>query len=369
MPIKLQEDQVLAQRPRLQEACLKLNSIAEELGAEAKLPTMIELNSALGISIQTISDAVRELEKRSILNSVRGVGIYVSPQRNRLRTGNVGFVTAANAEHDNYYWGIALAGMREAARLHDCNLLLIDNGDDFERWEKIDGALLYFSQNPYSPQLAMPQPPRTLPYLTLLNKIPGVACIHVDDFDGSYQLTKHLVDSGHRRIAYLSHGNVGLSLLDQRKGGYLAALREAGIEKNPRWMRGLSIPDEWSGSQVAYPMAGEHYTRQWLGEDWHDLGCTALVVQNDHAALGAIAAFEAAGVQVPRDVSVVGFDGLPTYHGAAQLTTAQVPLFEVGKSAMISLMNWLRDPSQTPQDICLPTRFIQGQTTAPRREH
>src|SRR5690606_17714277 len=109
----------------------------------------------------------------------------------------------------------------EVANQHDCNLLLIDNGDEFDRWEKIDGALLYFSQNPTSPHLAMPRPPRSLPCLTLLNKIPGVACIEVDDFGGSYQLARHLIELGHRRIAYLSHGNVGLSLLEQRKGGYL----------------------------------------------------------------------------------------------------------------------------------------------------
>ena len=360
MSSTLQEDRILGQRPRLQEACVKLNGLAEQLDADEKLPTMVELRSQLGISVQTLNDAVRELEKRDILRSVRGVGIYVAQKRGRLVTGNVGFVSAS-PKTDINYWGLLLAGMSEAASQRGCHLLLIDNIKTFEEWEKIDGALLYFSQNPRSPHLEMPKPPRGLPCVTILNRLPHIACVETDDVDGGYQLTRHLIECGHRRIGYLARSGVNLSQLDNRKEGYLKALSEANIDPDPQWQRQLPMEKKWNG---VYMEAGEFYMRRWLEEDWHELGCTALVTQNDDTARGAIAALEAAGVKVPRDVSVTGYDGLPPYPEMRRLTTIQVPLFDVGKQAMSSLLDWVANPEQPSGNTCLPIRFIEGQTTA-----
>lgn len=359
MASTLQDDRILSQRPRLQEACVKLSGLAEQLDADEKLPTMVEMRDQLGISVQTLNDAVRELEKRDILRSVRGVGIYVAQKRRRLVTGNVGFVSALSMYGD--YSGLVLGGMREAVSQRNCQLLLIDNGAKFERWEKIDGALLWFSQNPRSSYLEMPQPPRGLPCLTLFNQLPEMPCVGTDDFEGSYQLTRHLIKLGHRRIAYLAKSGVNLLQLEERKEGYLKALSEANIEPDPRWIRQLPMGKEWKGS---YLEAGEYYTARWLEEDWHELECTALVAQNDTAALGAINAFQAAGMEVPLDVSVTGFDGLPPYPGMQRLTTVQVPLYEAGKQAMNSLLDWLADPVKLPENVRLPVRFVQGQTTA-----
>ena len=364
MPLNLQQDRVLAQRPRLQEACLKLQGIAQELGEEAKLPTMVELRNQLGISVQTLSDAVRELEKRSILNSVRGVGIYVTPQRDRLLTGNIGFVTPhyMPPAQDISYWGEILAGMREAARDRGCHLLLIDDGEAFTRWEKIDGAVLCQLHDPRNPLPQASLLPRGFPCVAILNEIPATPLVTADDFEGQYQLTQHLIHLGHRRIAYLMAANAEISQLEQRKRGYLQALREAGIKSNPRWIRDLHSNGEWENLSNWYVEAGERFTNQWLQEDWQEVGCTALMVQNDEAAQGAIAAFQATGLEVPRHVSVVGFDGWKSF--VPQLTTVRVPLFEIGHTAMRLLLDWLENPLLAPQSTYLPVSFIEGQTTA-----
>src|SRR5690606_22889567 len=104
----------------------------------------------LGISVQTLHDAVRELEKRHILNSVRGVGIYVASQRPISLTGNVGFLTPCNMPpaQDLSHWGLLLAGLREAVRERGYHLLLIDDGANFTRWDKIDGVILCETHDP-----------------------------------------------------------------------------------------------------------------------------------------------------------------------------------------------------------------------------
>jgi DNA-binding LacI/PurR family transcriptional regulator len=88
------------------------------------------------------------------------------------------------------------------------------------------------------------------------------------------------------------------------------------------------------------------------------------VAQNDGAAQGAIKAFQSAGLEVPRDVSVVGFDGLPAQSGEPQLTTIQVPLFDIGERAVQLLLDFLQDASKKPEDVCIPVNLVEGKTTA-----
>jgi DNA-binding LacI/PurR family transcriptional regulator len=363
----LLNDQSLAQRPRLQEACVLLHDMAQRLEANAKLPTMVELRSELGISVQTLNDAVRELEKRNILRSVRGTGIYVAQQHQRLVTGNIGFASSHNMHpaQDIAFWGMVLAGMRQAAGERNCQLLLIDNGSTFNRWEKVDGVVLCNTLDPRDPYRPLPSLPRNFPCISIFNEIGDAPCIAVDDFSGAYQLTSHLVALGHRRIAYLATANAGLSQLEQRKQGYLKALRDAGLEPNRHYMRELHKRSEWEGLPTWYPQAGQYYMQRWLEEDWDELGCTAVVAQNDDTAEGVIAALQQAGFEVPRDISVTGFDGLPVANGTPRLTTAQMPLLEVGRQAVTGLLDWLIDPSRVPQNMQLPAPLIVGQTTSP----
>jgi DNA-binding LacI/PurR family transcriptional regulator len=336
------------------------------LQPDDQLPSFTEMKARFDAAQRTIEKAHALLENDGLIRREPGRGIFVNHPMQRKVTGNVGFLAPYNMrpEENVAYWGSVLAGMRSAARDRGYHLLLIDNGSDFERWDKIDGAVLCDTHDPRDPQPGMPQPPHGFLGVAILNRVNGFACVTTDDFEGAYQLTRHLIELGHRRIAYLATVNAGLSLLNKRKEGYLKALSEAGIEPDPCWMRELRRQRQWDGLPDWYPMSGETSMRCWLEEDWDELGCTALVSQNDGAAQGAIKAFRAAGREVPRDVSVVGFDGLPARSGEPQLTTIQIPLFDVGERAMQSLIHFLQNPSKKPRDVCLPVNLIKGQTTA-----
>jgi DNA-binding LacI/PurR family transcriptional regulator len=331
-----------------------------------QLPSFNEMKVQFEAAQHTVEKAHGLLEADGLIRREPGRGIFVNPPAPRKATGNVGFLAPYNMrpEENVAYWGSVLAGMRSAARDRDYHLLLIDNGETFERWDKIDGAILCDTHDPRDPQPGMAQPPRDFRGVAILNQVNGFACVSTDDFDGAYQLTRHLIELGHRRIAYLATVNAGLSLLEKRKEGYLKALSEADIKPDPRWMRELRRHHEWDGLPNWYPLSGESSLRHWLKEDWAELGCTALVAQNDGAAQGAIKAFQSAGLEVPRDVSVVGFDGLPAQSGEPQLTTIQVPLFDIGERAVQLLLDFLQDASKKPEDVCIPVNLVEGKTTA-----
>lgn len=365
MSLALEQDLILGKRPRVQEACIKLYAMAQELDEGAKLPTMTQLRSQLGISVQTLNDAVRELEKRSVLYSVHGVGIYVAQRRQRQLTGNVGFVAPYKMHTEEYtYWSLVLAGMREPVRKYGGHLLLIDEDENFDRWDKIDGVVLYEGHNPDDPHPKTPHPPAGFPCISLISEIPGHAYAGIDDYAGFYQITQHLISLGHRRIAYLASENTGIVVLEERKRGYLAALGEHGITPEANWTRDLRNLRMWDDKPHWYELAGEYYVEKWLKNGWQENGFTALVTQNDSVALGAMTAFQKAGYNVPRDVSVTGYDGILPQASGIQLTTVKLPLFDVGRIAMESLLQWLEYPNNIPQTQKLVGEFIAGQSTA-----
>lgn len=337
------------------------------LQPDDRLPSLNEAKAQFGANQRTVEKAQALLEEDGLIRREAGRGVFVNHPAPRKMTGSIGFMAPSNVSLQQHlaYWGSVLAGVRSMARERGYHLLLIDNGVDFDDWNKIDGAVLCDIYDSRDSRLGLPPLPKDVPVVSLFYEIPGVACVTSDDFDGAYQLTKHLIDMGHRRIAYLGTVNAGVSQLKERKEGYVKALQESHIELDQRSARELCSHNEWDESPHWFARAAEHSIHRWLQEDWAQLGCTALIAQNDETAIGAIRAYEAAGLQVPRDVSVVGYDGLPTYHASQQLTTIQVPLFDVAEGAMRSLLDWLGDSTKIPQDVCLPVHFVQGQTTGP----
>lgn len=360
MSIDLHEDRALERRPRVKEACILLQDMSRKLGPEAKLPTILELQAQLGMSVKTLASAVRELEQRQVLRSVNGVGIYVAREKKRVFTGNIGFMTSGALSYiqNMTYWGLIWAGIRAKSAESDRNLLFIDNVETFNSWEKIDGLVL----DDMNPVYTLATPPKSLPCISLLNPMPGIACVGAEDFRGTYLATRHLISLGHRRIAYLSTLNVKTFLLEQRRKGYLAALKEAGIECEDDWLRDLHLTGNFFHSS-------ELYMHRWLAKDWKQSGCTALITQNDEIATGAIAAITAMGLKVPDDISVIGFDGIPTQNPSMlQLTSVKVPLFEIGRTAAGLLFDWMEDPGRVPQDTYLPVQLSQGESTAAPQE-
>lgn len=364
MSTELQESLVLEQRPRLREACIRLSDIASELGPDAKLPTMLELSGRFGMSVKTLNSAVRELERRQILYSINGVGIYVaSKKKQRPLTGNLGFLTNNIRHIQNLtYWGLITSGMRREAEQRDRHLLFIDNVERFHQWNKIDGAVFTdMHETSYTLPL-LPRPPKGLPSVAMLYPMPGLPSITTDDFRGVYDLTRYLVGLGHKRIAYLAAQGTGIQLLDNRLEGYLAALKDSGIAREDVLIRDLYLKDlHLKGAE--FGEIGQRHTERWLSQGWKEAACTAIIAQNDQAAEGIIKALTTAGLRIPADVSVTGFDGIPG-SSPYKLTTVEVPLLDIGQEAVRLLCEWVEDPTLRPGDILLPGRLIEGETAA-----
>ncbi len=172
-----------------------------------------------------------------------------------------------------------------------------------------------------------------------------------DDMLGMKLAVDHLVSIGHRNIAHLS-GQAGLSTGALRKAGFEQAMRSHGLS--------TSLIEECEAYSCD---AGEQgLLRLWRRAQ----GCTAIVAANDLIALGAIQALQAMGLDVPRDVSVVGHNDMPLVDRVSPpLTTVRILHYEMGFRAARLLLESLRDVPGTTSTVVLRPELIVRASSAP----
>lgn len=177
---------------------------------------------------------------------------------------------------------------------------------------------------------------------------PGIDTVSNDDVAGMALAIDHLVSRGHTDIAYLSGGDNPVANLRSR--GYSDAMTEHGLAQHIRIIPGGLT--EASGYRGANEVLRHRPT--------------ALCVANDIAAIGAIAAIDNAGLRVPEDLSVIGYDGITL--GALRrinLTTVGQPLAELGRRAAERILDRVNNPSAGSQRIHLAAELIVRGTTGP----
>jgi LacI family transcriptional regulator len=199
------------------------------------------------------------------------------------------------------------------------------------------------------------------PHALLFQHTSDFTCVAADDFAGAKLATQHLLGLGHRRIAYLLSSDHD-PISRQRLAGYRSALKKARVLRKGT-VKFLSQKQR----DQSYRATGEMTMRQWLGEDWKDFDCTAILAHNDETAIGVIKALREYGLRVPQDVSVVGFDGTELSElSTPALTTVRVPLWEIGAVAVKTLaLQMKQDIPLEVQKIVLPVQLKIGASTAP----
>ncbi|MDO8212489.1 LacI family DNA-binding transcriptional regulator [Conexibacter sp. CPCC 206217] len=192
--------------------------------------------------------------------------------------------------------------------------------------------------------------------LVLVNRVVDghdISAVVADDRDGMRQAVEHLRELGHTRIAHVG-GSAEISTGTERLGGYEDAMAAAGLPVDPALVAIGGMYAEAEGARM---------TRQLLGAG---VRFTAIAAGNDLIALGAIDALREAGLRVPEDVSVVGFNDMAwSERFSPPLTTVRVPHHELGMEAGSLLLERLANPSAPSREIVLPVRLIVRGSTAP----
>lgn len=178
------------------------------------------------------------------------------------------------------------------------------------------------------------------------------ASVETDDLPASQAVTKHLLELGHRRIAFLS-GPAAAPWAQERAEGYRRALREAD----------LSVDDGLVFTAGGTIEDGEKAALQMLQER---TDVTAVQAVNDLVAIGAANVLIGQGLKIPQDISLAGFGNiLVSEYFKVPLTTVRQPKFRLGVAAMELMQKLLK--GERPDAKRLPAQIVVRASTAPPR--
>ncbi|MFC8800122.1 LacI family DNA-binding transcriptional regulator [Promicromonospora sp. NPDC057138] len=170
-----------------------------------------------------------------------------------------------------------------------------------------------------------------------------------DEMAGARSAAEHLLALGHRTVHHIG-GTEGWSATARRIAGWRGALSDAGVEEPP------AVHGDWT------PRSGYEAATELLRRG----GVTAIFAANDHMAIGAIRAVERAGLRVPHDVSIVGFDDAPEAEFlSTPLTTVRQDFAEVTRLAVHRLVRTIEGRPPAERRRLVPAQLVVRESTAP----
>ncbi len=298
--------------------------------------------------------------REQVLKAIAKLGYHPSDVARSLRTRRTQTIGLIIPEITNPYYGEMVQAVEEASFKHGYTVILCHSGHVREREmaysqvlrsKQVDGVIFL----PVTPDLG---PVHSLTragiHVVILERVvPGYPSIVADEQHAGYLATRHLLDLGHRRIGCIVLAEDSTSST-ARAEGYRSALLEAGILPKKQWI---------VESEYGYA-AGEMAAHEFLKVSRPP---TAVVAHNDLMAIGAMKAFGDAGLKIPSDVSVVGFDDIAAAsYVQPGLTTIAYPKRQMGREAVEILLNLLGSKEKTiPGTLKLTVKLVVRGSTAP----
>lgn len=266
----------------------------------------------------------------------------------------------------NPFYPALARGIEDAAQKVGYSVLLCTTYNNHEPEQKyielliqknVDGIILTFHPSEAVTGLLIEHPQIKVVSLIRNTKLKGASFLTVDNIRGGYMAAKHLLDLGHRKIAYIGRNM-------ERLTGFRQAFTENGFNHDPD----LVLVDHNEINVV-------------VGEDVIDLGfsltqkilkdnpeITAIFAHNDLAALGAMAAASEMGYRIPEELSIIGYDDIPFASLARPaLTTIEQPKYDRGQDAVEVLYKQITDSQSEPAQIVYRPRLIIRDSTGPVR--
>lgn len=325
--------------------------------------TLEQIAKLSGVSRSTVSrvinnhPSVKPHVRQRVMEVIAETGYHPDPAARSLasrRSGIIGLVIprAVQSLFTDPYYPRLTQGVAQACNANDYTLsLFLFHTEDEEqklyprvlRTGLMDGLIVSASQigDPLIRQLI----DNCVPFVMVgrPNDLPGVSFVNVDNAVGVYTAISHLIRLGYKRIATIT-GPLNTTVGLDRRQGYLDALND----------RNRSI-DETLIVEGDFTELGGHAAMQRLIPHQPDV----VLIASDTMAFGALRALREAGLSVPENVAVVGFDDLPTSALAdPPLTTIRQPIRRVGAQAVETLIDILTNGPEPPRRIILSTELI-----------
>lgn len=271
----------------------------------------------------------------------------------RLSTGRTEAIGLVTPEIANPFFAELAAAVEAEAQRHGYAVYMSSTQGDPAREidaiqrlqdQHVDGLIMMTNQPDDGTLAELLSQQRNV--VLLDEDIPGVSLprVFVENEEGCYRATRHLIEAGHRDIAIVS-GPQNLFSVRERLAGFERAMGEAGLAVPPGWVLLGEYSREYGRNAAALLFGGT-------------IRPTAIMACSDYIAIGILSAARQMGVAVPGDVSLVGFDDMPFAELVdPPLTTVRQPIAEMGRAAFEQLLALMNNAEVVPQ-ARLPVELI-----------
>ncbi len=335
----------------------------------AKPATMKDVARRAGVSIQTVSYVINETGSISaptrarVLSAIDELNYHPDAIARSMRTRQTRLIGLLVLDITNPVHSRIAHAVESAAHAKDYRVILYNISQDPDRELEslraaveglVDGLIIV---NAVARE-------RTLAFLhqegvngVLIDCLASadIPSVMVDNFAAAYAATRHLIDLGHRRIAHIA-GWEPHTIAQQRLDGYRQALADHGLEYV---CIGAALAESWSWDLKA----GYDGMRHILANGERP---TAVFAASDQMAIGAYRAIAEAGLRIPDDISVVGFDNLEiAAYTIPPLTTVNQPFDQMAANAVRLLLKLIKHQRvEKPQQVLPYELVIRGSTKA-----
>ncbi len=330
-------------------------------------PTIRDVAQKAGVSPATVSrvlnerPGISEETRARVLQAARELG-YIPDIAGRSlaskRTMTIGFlIHPRHSMGPHSFYGEVLMGADEEARKHGYHVVFAAEGDtklpSMVLQNRVDGLILAGCDIPRETIIALKH--QEIPLVLVDNHVEKVNSIVIDNEGGAYEATSHLIQLGHRRIAFICEWLGDLSFAE-RFAGYKRALADHGIPFDDTLVA-EGLPRQPRTGYVAAQRLLEKTTP------------TAIFAANDLVAAEAMRLLRDRGLKVPDDVAVVGFDdGEVAHHTVPPLSSVRVFRKQMGALAVRRLLDLFNDPDQPPTHIRVFTELVVRDSCGSKRE-
>jgi LacI family transcriptional regulator len=289
----------------------------------------------------------------------------------RKNCGVIGLASRALTEvGTSRYWAQMLKGFQDSTAGFGQELIVLDSPSN-DLWKRMDGIIL--CENALNTRAYLYVMPLDMPCVSVLLPALNRTSVMFDEYLSGQLGAQYLYRMGHRKILYLMdvHNIVNPTGIERRYLGFRNALREFGVPLNSNLLADLQTKIPSPGqSKDDYFEQGKFVTREWFAKNYNRYKPTAVFAQNDPAAMGAIAALEELGFNVPDDISVLGHDGVEGYlYGEKPISTLETSVYELAAKSIELLLGQIAANSKgfpfDPEDLKLSVHLIEGSTTLP----
>jgi len=319
------------------------------------------------VSVTTVSHVVngtrfvKDGTRLRVEEAVRVLGYVPSGVARSLKNNATHTFGMLIPNNSNPYFAEILRGVEDRCFAAGYNVILCNSNDDAKRQaaylrvlaeKRIDGLVLVTSHRDAVLKSALGE--LKIPVVLLDREIPGLVCdlVEVDHVSGGSIATRHLLELGHPSVACIS-GPPDLSPSTQRRAGWKMALLQGGVERR----EGDLARGDFSsrGGYLAMQVLLRRKPRP-----------SAVFVCNDLMAFGALAAAHEAGVAVPRQLSIVGFDDIElAAFSIPALTTVAQPKQQIGTMAAELLLERMQGIGSETRRVILEPQLKVRASTAP----